>query len=188
MGNWELAGSTIALSGYPISSIARALDNPLLNRLVTSVRCRSGQRIIEKKQPQRSLLQVIKNGHFLGVISDQHAGRDGEVITFLGQPASTVRTPALLHLRYHCPMLVVLDIRAQNRPFHRVLVIPLPSFVESEKKNSSARLKTKVNQIVRTFSGVLEQYIRKHPEQWLWVHRRWRGKLKTRDFASPHAP
>lgn len=169
-GNWELLAAGHALTGYPLSVVVRPLDSPLLNRLATRLREQGGVEIIPKHRAMRGVLEALRRGWMVGILLDQNASRrEGVFVPFFGVPASTSKSVALLALWSGAPVVPVFIHReAEGR--HRVVIeptVPPPATGVRERD---------VIAFTAAFTRMVESRIRQHPEQWLWMHRRWKTR------------
>ncbi len=173
-GNWEMAGYLFGVFGFPPSSVARTLDNPHLDRFLRSFRERTGQKLIPKNGGYDRMLEVLRNGGVLSFLADQDAGQRGLFVDFFGRPASTHKAIALLALEHRAP--VVVGYARRIGPGFRYEVgcadVILPD--EFEGHPDDIRLLT------QRFTTALESVIRDAPEQYLWLHRRWKNQPKPR--------
>lgn len=171
-GNYELLGYTICRLGIPLTAIMRPLDNPLLNRYLMRSREDGGLTLLYKKGATAKAGTVIDAGQALCFIADQDAGRKGIFVDFFGRPASTYKSIGLLAMQKDIP--VVVGTAARTRPgFHyRVTVERIIQPAEWAGCDDPLRW------ITETFSGAMESAIRRHPEQYLWMHRRWKHQPK----------
>lgn len=169
-GNWELLAAAHALTGYPLSVVVRPLDSPALDRLVTRFRERSGVAVIAKRRAFRAVLEALRRGWMVGILLDQNASRrEGVFVPFFGQPASTSKSLALLALWSGAPVVPVF-IHREAGGHHRVTVepaVPPPATGQREQD---------ILALTATFARILESRIRQQPEQWLWIHRRWKTR------------
>ncbi len=169
LGNWELAGGTLSvLSGRPITSIMRPLDNEKVGNFFYAKRCSFRHKTSSKAKGLRPLLLAHRNGDNIAVVADQHASSsEGVEITFFGHPARAHATPALLYLKTGTPITFPYLIRLDDN-FHFEYHCPPPLTYEPTGDKDAD-----VKAICQKFSDMFETAIRKHPEQWLWAHRRW---------------
>lgn len=169
-GNWELLAASHVLTGYPLSVVARPLDHPLLDRLATRLRERSGVEVIAKRWALPSMLAALRRGRMVGILLDQNSSRrEGTFVPFFGVPASTSKSLALLALRTGAPVVPIFTHReADGR--HRVLIgpaLPVASTGDRERDLHAA---------TAAFTVAIEEVVRRWPEQWFWVHRRWKTR------------
>ncbi len=170
LGNWELTGSAMALLGLPLHSVARTMDNPLLDRYITRLREVRGQKVLKKHGSIREALTLLKSGHRLGIIIDQNAPVDNVFVNFLGKEAATTRGVASLALKTGCVVFPGFSYRSNNSPRH-VVVAGDP--IEVPKEGSREE---KIRRITEQYTSVIEGWIREYPEQWLWIHNRWKTR------------
>lgn len=163
-GNWELLAAAHGLTGLPLSIVIRPLDHRLLDELASRFRRRSGAELIGKRRAVREMLGALRRGRMVGVLLDQNATRaEGVFVPFFGAPASTSKGLALLALRTGAPVLPVF-LRREPGGWHCMEVgPPVPPPADADVLTYTAR-----------FNEVLEAAIRRAPEQWLWMHARWR--------------
>lgn len=182
-GNWELCGYSVALMGYPLKSVARPLDNPQLNDFLMEHRQRSGHIIIEKWRVLWKLKKMLDKGDVISMSVDQNGGVGGVFVPFFGSLASTVISPADLHVIVGVP-IIISTMHRQPDGIHHILrvwdVIEAEPYTDS--KEAARKVLTRIN-------AAVERSIWAYPEQWLWVHRRWKtrppGELPTADGLPP---
>ncbi len=165
-GNWEVVGYLTATLGFPSVSVARPLDNPYVNDFVMGVRERTGQGILYKKGAAASMTDILRRRGALAFIADQDAGRKGLFVDFFGRPASTYRSIGLMASRHRVPVVVGYGKRiGSNFEFE----IGIKRIIYPEQWAGR-------DEEVTWFTSELEQVIRSAPEQYLWVHRRWKHR------------
>jgi len=169
-GNWEIAGYLMATLGFPSVSLARPLDNPLLNEFLLGVRERTGQAVLGKKGATEGMSEVLTRRGTLAFIADQDAGRKGLFVDFFGRPASTYRSVALMAVRHEVPVVVAYGRRRRPRFEFDVGVQRIIYPREWADKDDP------VAWITQEYTRQLEMIIRRAPEQYLWVHRRWKHR------------
>lgn len=178
LGDWEGLAQFLALRERPISFVARPLDNPLLEGDFRRVRERLGNKTIFKRRGARKMLTTLRSGGRLGFLLDQRVHpHEGKAYPFLGRPAFTSPLPARLSLRTGASVVPFFAIPVDNWRRCRIVVLPAiesdPSLPESEE----------VDRLTLGYLKVIEEAIRKNPELWLWMHRRWRWQPDA-DFQS----
>jgi len=168
LGNWELLAAAHRRSGYPLSIVVRPMDSSLLDRLVTRVRERSGAELVRKQRALREVLDALQRQRMVAILLDQNATRrEGVFVPFFGRPASTSKSLALLALRSGAPVLPVFIYREADGS-HRVVIEPeVPRPATGDRRQD-------IVVYTAAFTRCVEDAIRRWPEQWLWVHRRWR--------------
>jgi len=166
LGNWELCGLAVMLLGVPIHSLARPIENPWIDRWLNRFRTQTGQEIIPKYHALGSMIRVLQKNEVLIVQIDQDARHSGVYVNFFGRPASTHRSPAVLALKYGTP-IVVADIHRESGLHHCTLSDPIHP--EAFKGQADP-----VRALTQAYSEKFEECVRAHPEQWFWVHDRWK--------------
>ena len=170
-GPWELLPLWVALRYEPSHLVARPLDNPRLDDLLNRLRERGGSRVIRKREAVYRILQVLRRGGTVGILIDQHVSeREGVVVPFFGRPASTASAPALIALRSGASVIPMGIARQPGRGRYRVRIgaeIPV---------RRSGDVKDDLVENTARFSAAIEAMIREQPEQWFWVHRRWKTR------------
>ncbi len=173
-GNWEILGYAIGLTGSRGGVVARRLDNPHLDRFLTNFRRKTGLTMLDKNEDYARILGALAGGGFLGMVGDQDAGSRGLFVNFFGRPASTFKSIALLSLEYQAPILVLGSVR-QGWPMQYRLYLEDVILPEEYAERSDA---TKA--ITQRYTDALERLIRRNPEQYFWVHRRWKHQPQAR--------
>jgi Kdo2-lipid IVA lauroyltransferase/acyltransferase len=163
-GNWELLSAIPMLSDFSFSVVVRPLDEPLMDRLMERFRRRNGVEVISKRRGLREVLDALRRGGVVAILLDQNASRgEGVFAPFFGIPASTSKSLAVISLRTGTPVVPAF-IRRLPDGRHRVEVQPeIPPPADRSVASYTA-----------AFNRSIEQNIRKAPEQWFWMHRRWR--------------
>ncbi|MFO7905896.1 MAG: lysophospholipid acyltransferase family protein [Planctomycetota bacterium] len=169
-GNFEVGGYVLGMFGFPTFTIARKLDNPYLDRFVNQFRGSSGQYILPKQGCAPRVQAVLEAGGTLSLLGDQHAGNKGCWVQFLGRPASCHKAVALFTLSSGAPQVVTYMRRRDNHPMH--FEIGLAGVADPE--NWDSRLMG-VKPLTQWYNERMEEMIRTAPEQYWWVHRRWKG-------------
>jgi KDO2-lipid IV(A) lauroyltransferase len=172
-GNFEALGHVCSFWGFRTYTVARPLDNPYLHALVTRFRESMGQRILAKSHSAGQADEVLQTGGLLALLGDQHAGAKGCVIDFLGRPASCHKALALFALLNRAPIIVVTCQRA-GRPMH--FRMGLDALVDPATNPPEA---SSVEDLTQWYNDALEARIRQVPEQYWWLHDRWKD-LKPR--------
>ncbi len=173
-GNFELGGYVLGILGFPSHTVARRLDNPYLDRFVNRFRGATGQHIIPKKGGFDQILDVLRRGGTMTLLADQYAGPKACWVEFFGRPASTHKAIALLSLDNDAPMVVSTSLRAGG-PMN----IKLSGVAIADPRNTNQELDT-VKDLTQWFTSALEGRIRRTPEQYWWLHRRWKDTRASR--------
>ncbi|MDG1898525.1 MAG: lysophospholipid acyltransferase family protein [Phycisphaerales bacterium] len=169
-GNWELLGYGMSVIGYPLTAIARPLDNPLINEWVLRIREAHGLRVLTKWGVTPELQRTIETGGNIGFIADQNAGDQGVFVPFFGRLASSYKSIALLAMRYELP-IVCAQARRIGQQFKYELVHS--DIIEPEEWRDAD---DPLFMISARYSHAIETLIRQAPEQYLWLHRRWKSR------------
>lgn len=167
-GNWELASYAMGAIGFDSFAIARTLDNPYLDAFVRRFRQKTGQTILAKNEDYDRIRDVLNQGGAIAMLADQDAGQRGQFVEFFGRPASTHKALALLALQYRAPILLVGSTRVAEPMRYRMECVELIYPEEYDDRPDA------VKAITQRFSSALERLIRQAPEQYLWLHRRWK--------------
>jgi KDO2-lipid IV(A) lauroyltransferase len=167
-GNFELSGYMLGLLGFPSYTIARTLDNPYLDRFINDFRGSTGQFILPKMGSAQRVDALLASGGTLTVLADQCAGPKGCFVNFFGRPASTHKAIALFSLGADAPMVVCYDVRVGQPLKH---VIGMEDDFDPLTADPSMRT---VPDITAWYTQRLERLIRRAPEQYWWLHRRWK--------------
>ncbi|HJU18019.1 MAG TPA: lauroyl acyltransferase [Stellaceae bacterium] len=165
IANWEIGALAPAQYGFPAAQIYRAASNPLIDRLLARLRGGHGELIPKGRLAARRAIAALDSGRHLTLLADQKMN-DGIAVPFFGRPAMTAPALAHLALRFDCDVLPARVERLQGAHFRLTVYPPLPLPRERNRHAGAAILMAAVN-------ATLEDWIRDHPEQWLWVHRRW---------------
>jgi Kdo2-lipid IVA lauroyltransferase/acyltransferase len=169
-GNFELAAYLFGLFGFRIFSVARELDNPLLDRFVTEFRESRGQRILPKKGSAPDVAQVLDENGAIGLLGDQAAGPRGCWVQFFERPASVHKAIGVFALSSSAPVLVCSATRRKGLFDYdlRLEGVADPAAGGAESGDLTA--------LSQWYTSLLETAIRREPAQYWWVHRRWRGE------------
>jgi KDO2-lipid IV(A) lauroyltransferase len=166
-GFWELQALAHALRLPPMAVVARALDNPALNDLLERIRTRTGNSVIYRQGTLRRILRALQAGQGVGILIDQHIiTSDAIQVDFFNRPAATTSAVAALALRTGAPVVPLFALPAGGGRYRLVYEHP----VEPPSDESS----DPVREFTQRCTDVLEMYVRRNPELWLWMHRRWR--------------
>lgn len=167
-GNWELLGRVLVASGYPLTVVARDSDDPTQAGFINGIRQRGGLGIISRGEPASRLLEALKENQLLGILPDQNTIESPVFVPFFGKLASTAPGVALLALRTGCPVIPGFAVREGRRwRLEAEDPVELPT---------EGRLMDRILKVTADYSKVIEEQIRRRPEQWLWFHDRWRRR------------
>jgi KDO2-lipid IV(A) lauroyltransferase len=175
-GNWELLVFSHGIRGHPVHMVHRSIANPLIDRWLNNLRARAGTRMIRKSGGAQGVLQALRERGLLVLPIDQNSTRGlGVFVDFFGLAACTNAGMARIALRTDAPIVPAFIVREGASARHRVHVLPI---LQVERTGDPAE---DVRRNTQRFTAVFEEMVRRHPEQWLWVHKRW----KTRPEGAP---
>jgi len=188
IANWELLAMGMAAHGYPISLVVKKMNNPFSQVLIERQRIRADLGVIYSGGTIEKIKLALKQGTFIGFMMDQNTtGNKGIRANFFGVPASSIRGLAGLARDTSCIILPLCSYRqADGR--HRLQLMPeLPYLTAPEfPEGSSERLLREEWLNTQQYQTALEQMVRKHPEQWMWIHRRWKTNRAAFDPKTVH--
>lgn len=167
-GNWELVSIVSALKGYPLSVLAREQKMKILNSLLNYYRQMKGCKVVKKGMATREIFKDLKDNKLIGVLSDQDAGKRGTFVNFFGRPTSFAAGVVNLAAETGAVILPTFIVRSRG-PKHIVFIEkPLP-ITRTGKKFEDEKMH------LQSYADILESYVRKYPDSWLWVHKRWKS-------------
>jgi len=171
VGAWELTSFGMSLLGHPFSFLVRRIDNPKIEELIDQSRMQHGNRTIDKRFAAREMLQILQTGGTLGLLVDLNAlDREGIFVDFFNVPASTTFILAKLALRTGADVLPLFALWDKSR---QKILLELGQPVTFEPTNNEEE---NVRRLTQSFTNVVEDYVRRYPDQWLWIHRRWKTR------------
>ena len=174
LGNWELQGVATAPLIGPSAVIARPLDNPALDRRLVSFRASTGNIVIYKQKALAQVLKSLRQGRVVAVMLDQNVqAGDGIFVRFFGRPACTTTVAAALAIKTGAPVVPAHCVRRADGRY-RMAYGPLVEWTGSGRRDED------IKALTQQLTTVIEGWVRETPEQWLWLHRRW----KTQPFPS----
>jgi KDO2-lipid IV(A) lauroyltransferase len=171
LGAWELSSFYHSLMGHPMSLVIRRLDNPLVDEFVNAVRCRHGNRVIHKDDFARGLLRAMHDGETVGVLMDTNmTPPQGVFVPFFGTEACTATAVARVALKTGAAVLpgfLVWEEAEQRYALHFGAELELLRSGDAERD---------IVANTAMFTAAIEAFVRRYPEQWLWLHRRWKTR------------
>ncbi len=171
LGAWELSSFYHSLRGYPMSLVIRRLDNPLVDAYVNKIRCLHGNRVIHKDDFARGLFTAMHQGETVGILMDTNmTPPQGVFVPFFGVPACTASGLARVALRSGAavvPGFLLWEASEERYVLH---------FGDELSLVQTGDLQADISANTALFTATIEGYIRRYPEQWLWVHRRWKTR------------
>ncbi len=169
-GGWEVTGYTFAALGFKGYALARPLDNPYLNEYLLGAREKMGLKILDKVGATEQVGDILRAGSYVGFFVDQDYGRKGVFVDFFGRKASTYKTPALMAMENDAPVVVGYGRRVNEQYFFEMGVERIIQPHEWAGKDDPLKW------ITQEYTTALENVIRKAPEQYLWIYRRWKTR------------
>jgi KDO2-lipid IV(A) lauroyltransferase len=190
--NMETITAMVSLKGYPVHWVVRELDNRFVYNIQVKMRKSVGLKIIAKEKAMRLMIEALRKGDVLSFTIDQKASLNGEWVKFLGVWSSTTKGPAVLHLRTGAPIVPIFPVPLEDGS-HLAVILPEIKYTPSGNKQRD------VFAITQILADLQSEYLRKHPEVWIWMHRKWSmtpgdellGELQKREeeflYAGPKA-
>jgi Kdo2-lipid IVA lauroyltransferase/acyltransferase len=182
LGAWEMMAMAHGYKGYPLGVLARKLDNPYLESLLSHLRTSTGNFVIEKREGFRPMLRAMKEGKGVAILIDQNVVTEERIfVNFFGKLASTTPALALVKLKTDAALIPVYALPLPGDRYRFSYGSPVEVPVSGDRK-------TDVRAITQACTAVIEEKIRQHPEYWLWMHRRWKTRPKEEEgFAAEPA-
>jgi KDO2-lipid IV(A) lauroyltransferase len=169
-GNWELGAAAMPIMLKPLAVIYRPLDNSILDNLVLQVRSSTGNTTVCKDRAMLQMLRSLKRNEILGILIDQNvAWQEGVFVYFFGRPACTTNGLAVLALRTKAPVIPAYVVRLESGRYRLVIKEEI-QVVRTGGNDEEILINT------QNFTRVIEDTVREHPDQWLWIHQRWKTK------------
>lgn len=170
VGNWEILGQAVAAAGYPVTTIATPFYDPRITRWMNRLRTQLGMNVLWRDgNTGKAILRALRQNQLLAFLIDQDTKTAGDYVAFFGRPAFTPTTPAALALRTGAPVIFAWHQRRGKR--HRISA-------ERVHFAGTGDAKKDVLALTALLTARLEAVIREAPEQWVWMHRRWRTKRR----------
>jgi KDO2-lipid IV(A) lauroyltransferase len=168
-GNWELIGALVGRKGlgYPVSVVVQEQSNPMVEELMLRLREGYGFKVIPRGRAGQETVRALHRGEMVAMLADQAAGAEGELYPLFGRPASTYLGPALIASRLGTPIIFGFCVRNRDNTYSAHIEPPVILNQERDKA---------VAQYLRLYTRLIEEYAGRYPEQYLWLHRRWKRK------------
>ncbi len=171
LGAWELSSFFHSLAGHPMGMVIRRLDNPLVDAFVNRMRCLHGNRVIHKDDFARGLISAMHAGETVGILMDTNmTPPQGVFVPFFGLPACTASGLAKVALRTEAAVVPGFLLWDQARRRYILRFGPRLALTRTGHGETDVLANT------AQFTATLERYVRQYPEQWLWMHRRWKTR------------
>ena len=171
-GNFEISNYVLSTLGFETTAIGRPLDNPYVNDWLMGVRQRQGSKIIAKKGATEEVTGLLESKGVVGFVADQNAGTKGVFVDFFGRKASTYKSIGLLAMQYEVPVVIGFARRVEDR--FKFIVGAQDIIYPKDWKSQGDPLRY----ITQRYSKAIEDFVRKDPGQYWWVHRRWKTRPK----------
>lgn len=169
-GNWELMSLAFSMRYRPFYVVMRPLDSPLLNKWVVQMRTRGGNEAITKGESARRIIRLLRQREAVALLVDQNVDwYEGVFVPFFKEVACTGKALATLAVRTDALVLSVYNYREPDGRYHMVIQ---PEVEITRSKNSAADVELNTAR----FNRIIEGYVREHPEQWFWLHQRWKTR------------
>lgn len=173
LGNWEIGGSALAVRDIPLDVVARRQKNPLFDERIRQSREGLGMSVVYRDEAPRRVLRSLRGGRAVALVADQNVHRGGIFVDFFGTAASTVRGPAVFALRTGAPVFLGVARRLPGwRARYQVALTPL-------ELPDMGDLEQDAHILTRRYMAALEDAIREIPEQYFWLHKRWKTRPKS---------
>jgi KDO2-lipid IV(A) lauroyltransferase len=175
-GAWELMSFAQGMGGYPLKFVVRPIDNPLVENLIQRYRMLGGNVPIEKRNATREIIRALRSNGAVGILVDQNTTADeGIFVDFFGVPAATTPSLAIFAMRTGAAVIPAFMIWDEVSRKHRLHFDPPVQLAQTGAFSDDVAENT------RRLNSIVEDYVRRYPGHWLWIHRRW----KTRPEGAP---
>lgn len=169
-GNWEYTVMGYGLALQPVVVVGRRHNNPLINWVIRHLRERGGNEMIDKQGGLKAIISHLKQHHVIGVLIDQNtATQEGVLVKFFGHEVRATPVAAILARRYNIPVIPVFSRRLPDGRHLLVIQPPIP-FIRTEDARAD------IIKHVQAQTEAVESWIRRYPQQWLWLHKRWKNR------------
>ncbi|MBW2558533.1 MAG: lysophospholipid acyltransferase family protein [Deltaproteobacteria bacterium] len=169
-GNWELGGACLGLQGMVVNIIYRALDNPVLEDFVAWFRTHTGHKVIPKGGAARKIVKLLRKNEIIGILIDQNVSwNEGVFVDFFGRPASTTTGLVALALQTGAPVVPLFIVRSEDGTYKIIIY-------EEAKITKTDDYEADLFENTQRLTGIIEDIVRKYPDQYFWLHQRWKTK------------
>jgi KDO2-lipid IV(A) lauroyltransferase len=176
IGNWELFALAYSIFFGPANLLSRKMDNPLIDQMVETMRSSFGNKQIDKVNAAGPILRILRDGGSVGILADVNAHpREGVFVPFFGIPACTTAGVAMLALRANALIMPMFAVWNEEKGRYAMINENIIEPVNTDDRKSD------IEEITAQFTAGIERVVRAHPEEWIWIHRRW----KTRPPGEP---
>jgi KDO2-lipid IV(A) lauroyltransferase len=167
VGNWELLGAYFSLMGYPLTVLATGMKDSKLNDLLVDLRSSAGLKVVERSRSLVGAFRCLKRGEMLGVLIDQDTSVESVIVDFLGRPAKTAVGPVKLASRTGAAIVPMAMLMTDEGDYH----------IEVKEPVTIGDNGSSLENDVEKCSKAVEEFIRRKPSQWVWMHKRWKSVL-----------
>lgn len=172
ISNWEMIAISVGLiSGHSLHAIVKKQHNPFMDRLMNGIRTKFGNVVVDMDRAPREIIKSLRDHGVVAILADQSGPEEGLFIDFFGRPASTHVGPAVFALRTQSPILMTYAVRNDDGTYD-------VTFEEVDTADLQGTDDDKIRTISERHVRLLENFVRKHPDQWLWMHKRWKHTEK----------
>ena len=170
MGNWELGAACFGLQNMYVNIIYRALDNPVLEDFAAWFRTHTGHKVIPKGGAARKIVKLLKKNEMIGILIDQNVSwQEGAFVDFFGRPASTTIGLAALALQTGAPVVPAFIVRSEDGTY-KIIIYKEVEITKTDDYEADLFENT------QRFTRIVEDIVRRYPDQYFWVHQRWKTK------------
>jgi KDO2-lipid IV(A) lauroyltransferase len=167
-GSWEVFNLLPPSFGYEMNILVRRIDNPLVENFVDKMRTRFGSVTLDKTRAARQMFRALENGELLGILADLNVQeKEGVFVDFFGVPASTSVSIAKLAVKTNAVVIPAFAVWEEAKNKYVVYLEPPVEYKEGDNSPENIR------DLTQKITAVVEKYVRRYPEQWLWIHKRW---------------
>lgn len=168
LGNWEMITAAVSIRFGGLYAVASPQHSPSVERLIYNIRTRFGMDVIPKKRGMKKMISAINQNKIVGVLLDLDTKWDqGVFVDFLGRPACTNKGLALMALKMETPIIPIFSVKKKDGLYHIILG-------EEVKLIRTGDRTVDIEENTALFTRIIESYVKKYPDQWLWIHRRWK--------------
>ncbi len=166
--NWELIALSIGVIGkHPLQIIVKKQHNPFVDTVMNSLRTKFNNTVVDMDKSPREFIKRIRDNGVVAMLADQSGPEEGLFVNYFGRPTSTHLGPAIFCLRTGAPILMVDAVRCEDGTFS-------VEFEEVPTHDLEGSDDDKIRTITERHVALLEKFVRRHPDQWLWMHKRWK--------------
>ncbi len=177
-GHFELGYVTLALKGYDIGAVIRTVDNKSIDNQLDRLRTASGITVIKRERAAREIVSTLRRNAIVALMYDQNAAFNNAFVPFFGKPAATFVTPAVMARRTGCSVVPMFCVRNDNEDRYDLRIYPALRAADTENIDLFNMV------LLMQLNHILEGEIKENPEQWLWLHRRWKTKPDDEELAT----